>query len=305
MARIEQVLDECIDRLRRGESIERCLASHPEHAAELGPLLRMAAAVGRASAIEPRPEFKARLKYQALSALQSAGEKKRHGLFGGLARARTWATVAVGVLVLVLAGGGTVIASTNSLPGEPLYGVKTTVERVQLALTPSKVEKAKLLAKFADRRVNEIVSLVTQGKGERVDQTSVALARDLNRIGETLSSPAAVKGEAGLLGGEAAAPPQAYPTQTPEPPSVAVAAPGERGGEDDGRAEVKAARSPTEVREALRKEALRHQAALEKLLEKAEEKDKPAIRRAILRAAQAYQAAIEEGDGPRGEPGKP
>ena len=65
----DQTLDECIDRMLRGESIEQCLASHPEKEAELRPLLEVALLTQQSSAIEPRPEFKARASYQLASAL--------------------------------------------------------------------------------------------------------------------------------------------------------------------------------------------------------------------------------------------
>ena len=35
----DTILDECVDRVNRGESIEDCLAGYPEHAEELEPLL--------------------------------------------------------------------------------------------------------------------------------------------------------------------------------------------------------------------------------------------------------------------------
>jgi len=37
---LDTLLDECIDRMNEGESLEECLAGYPEHAKELGPLLR-------------------------------------------------------------------------------------------------------------------------------------------------------------------------------------------------------------------------------------------------------------------------
>ena len=33
------ILDECLERVINGETIEQCLASHPEYAAEIEPLL--------------------------------------------------------------------------------------------------------------------------------------------------------------------------------------------------------------------------------------------------------------------------
>ena len=39
---VETVLDDCLNQLNRGESLESCLAQHPMHAAWLEPLLRLA-----------------------------------------------------------------------------------------------------------------------------------------------------------------------------------------------------------------------------------------------------------------------
>ena len=64
------ILDECLERLLvKGETLEQCLANHPEQAVELRPLLETALAAKQASAIEPSPEFKARARYQFHSAL--------------------------------------------------------------------------------------------------------------------------------------------------------------------------------------------------------------------------------------------
>ena len=48
------------------------------------------------------------------------------------AHVRMWAATATAVIVFV-GGFGVVRASSDSLPGDTLYGVKRTVERVQLA----------------------------------------------------------------------------------------------------------------------------------------------------------------------------
>ena len=59
------ILDECLERLLvKGETVEQCLASYPQYAAELEPLLQMAVAAKEASAIQARPEFKAKARYE-------------------------------------------------------------------------------------------------------------------------------------------------------------------------------------------------------------------------------------------------
>lgn len=69
--RFEDILNECIDRLLQGESLEQCLQRYPEQAAELKPLLQVALEAQEASAVEPRPEFKAKAREQFRSVLYS------------------------------------------------------------------------------------------------------------------------------------------------------------------------------------------------------------------------------------------
>ena len=56
-SRFEEALNECLDSLLRGGSVESCLDRYPEHAKELEPLLRIAQ-VGITSAADPNPELK-------------------------------------------------------------------------------------------------------------------------------------------------------------------------------------------------------------------------------------------------------
>ena len=70
------------------------------------------------------------------------------------------ALAAAAILVLVLAGATN--ASASSLPGDPLYAVKRTSEDVQLALTFDEVARMQLLARFADRRLEELAEIAKQ-----------------------------------------------------------------------------------------------------------------------------------------------
>ena len=73
----ENILDECLERLIKGETVEQCLESYPEQALELEPLLRTAQATREASAIAPRAEFRARARYEFTSALHAGVSKKK------------------------------------------------------------------------------------------------------------------------------------------------------------------------------------------------------------------------------------
>ena len=160
------ILDECIERVMRGEDVKSCLARYPEHAAELEPLLKTVFGARQAVDIKPRPEFRQRAAYEFQEAIRDMPVKESRGFFKWQLR---WVVPVAVVLVVLGAGSSTVIAAGNSLPDEPLYKVKLATEAVQLAFTPSDLGKAELYAKFADKRVDEIVALADKGEAKQID----------------------------------------------------------------------------------------------------------------------------------------
>ena len=88
----DNIFDECLERILTGEeTVEQCLASYPEYAAELEPLLQTALNAKEALDIKPRPGFKERTRNQILAELKDTEERKqrRFSLFGWQPR---WAT---------------------------------------------------------------------------------------------------------------------------------------------------------------------------------------------------------------------
>lgn len=176
------ILDECLERLLvKGESIEQCLTDYPERAAELEPLLQTALAVREASAIQPRPEFRARARYQFNSALQVIESRRSRPIWRRLPQ---WATIVSIVLVVLLAGSGTVAAASNSMPDSPLYPVKLVTEQAQLILTPSDIDKARLCTQLADRRVTEIIYMAEEDNPEGVELATQRLSVCLTRVAD-------------------------------------------------------------------------------------------------------------------------
>jgi len=261
------ILDECLERLLvKGETIEQCLLSYPEYAAELEPLLHAVVATKKALAIQPRPEFKSEARYQFRLALQKVELKRRLPFLGWQPR---WAMAMVALLVLLLAGGGTVAAAGNSMPDSLLYPVKLATEQVRLKLTPSDIGKAELYAKLADRRVAEIVYMVNKGKPEQVEPTAERLNKHLALIA---SLSLAESGEAESGGRREMLAPAA-----------------EKGGKED-RAQ---ANGRTKLKNLLERYAVNHPTALRAVLKTAPESAKPALRRAIAEIAAGYEKALE------------
>ncbi len=275
----DNILDECLERLLvKGETIEQCLQSYPEQAAELKPLLQTALVVKKASAIQPRAEFKAKARYQFRSALQEVASRGSRPFFGWLPR---WATVVTIVLVLLLAGGGTVAAASNSMPDSPLYPVKLATEQVQLILTPSQIGKARLCARLADRRVAEIIYMANKGDARQVELITQRLDKRLAML--VVLALAQKAGEAPRL----LAPP---PTEEAPPPPAPVPPPGEAWGDRDGSPQ---AGNRAQLRNTVAHYAANHPAALRDVLEKAPESAKPALRRAIAVSVAGYERALE------------
>jgi len=313
----DNILDECLERmLTKGETIEQCLASYPEQAAELEPLLQTALSTKETLAIKPRPEFRDRARYQLRVTLQEMAEKRERcfSFFGWQPR---WATAVIAVLILVLASGSTVAAAGNSMPDEPLYPVKLATERVRLALTPSALGKAELYAKLADKRVTEIINMAGKGKLEQMERSTqrlnVQLMAMASLVGpkdeeaEVLVAPAPAvtrevpsppvteeppEKEAGVV--MAPAPPAAAekaPALQPAPREVPVRPEAVEG--RDGEAEEIKLDKLAKLREIIAHNAVKHQEALWEALERVPEEAKPALHRAIATSDAEYEKVLK------------
>ena len=201
----DDALNECLERLlAQDETVEQCLNAYPEHAEALRPLLETALAAKEATAIQPRPEFRDRARYQLHSALRELEPKRSHSFFSWRWRPQ-WVTALATALAILLAGSGTVAAASGSMPDEPLYPVKLATERVQLTLTTSSLGKAELYAKLADRRVAEIVRMADESKPEKIALTAQRLNNHLTEMANLASAQEVV----GIGGGTLVAPAEA------------------------------------------------------------------------------------------------
>ena len=88
------------------------------------------------------------------------------------------AAAAVTVLAIALTSTGTAYAAQSALPGDLLYGVKTGMESLQLAITPAE-DDAELHLAFADRRLAEIEALAAQNRFDDIAIATQALTDQL------------------------------------------------------------------------------------------------------------------------------
>ncbi len=185
-----ETLNDCVERLSKGESIQACLNRYPMHAQELRPLLEVAASTLRAAA-QVRPDQAARQRnFQRFSQAISAAAQRREKdspwwqpwklrRFTPLARPALVALMAIAVMATGI--GATTVASSNSVPGEPLHWVKTTRENVESRLPRSDQSRANYEAKLAQVRGDEVNKLIQRGELTRANSAVSRMAFHLNR----------------------------------------------------------------------------------------------------------------------------
>ncbi len=182
--KLEDILDKCLGQMLDGESIEACLNAYPEQASELAPLLKTSRAfIRNSSAIQPAPEFKARV-HSRLRAMSYAKQEKAERSKRTPAWHRKWLLAIASVLVVLLVSVGTVAASTSALPGKSLYPIKLAGEQVRLTLAFSDIDKAKLHIQFSERRVIEIAEMASQGKNDTIFALTGQFINHLQQVNE-------------------------------------------------------------------------------------------------------------------------
>lgn len=185
-AAVDDVLNECIERLAAGETVQECVARYPDYAADLEPLLQTSAiAVRAAASIAYRPDAKRRSLYKLTAALDDrarAGRSRRFGFLTGW-KSKLTRTAAIVLSVGVLATGtafGAARAAQDSVPGDPLYAVKTFREDISLRIPKSDMARAKEHAHLATVRTDEIAALIDRGRFEQANALVVRVTYHLN-----------------------------------------------------------------------------------------------------------------------------
>jgi hypothetical protein len=163
----EFVLEECLELLAQGETLQDCLARYPEQAAELEPLLAAALRLQNAGEqVSPSLLFKSRTRAQLRAHMDAHPRKLRQGFW--FPRFSLAMRVVSGLAALLLACTitGTALAQ-SALPGETLYSWKLTSERAWRTLSPDPVGVD--LAR-AERRIDEALAV-----SSNVDAQGIAL----------------------------------------------------------------------------------------------------------------------------------
>jgi hypothetical protein len=165
--RYSSVLDECLAALRAGEPMEHIVARYPGHAARLRSALALAASVQSSPRVTPRAQAREqswRLVRERAHQLRMGGRRvaARRASYGAILRP---AGALFAVLLLVASfGGGLAYASQDAMPDSQLYRVKLATEDVRLLFVFDEKHEAEILLDQSNQRVEEIRSMISQGK---------------------------------------------------------------------------------------------------------------------------------------------
>jgi len=169
-----------------------------------------------------------------------------------------------------------VATASYSMPDNLLYPVKLATEQVQLTLTPSDIGKARLCAKFGDRRVAEIIYIANKGDAQQVEVITQRLDERLVMLAR-LTSPIEVAEASRML---------------ESPPSMQL----EEAESGQGIQVNGDKNNWVKLRTVLASYAVNHPAVLRAALERAPESTKPALRQAINVAETGYEKTLKAWD---------
>lgn len=168
---LSSILDDCLSRLAAGESVADCLASHPQYAGELAPMLRAATQLHVLSEARLTNGQQLRAKVQLREVLAARRAAPRRA---ALAWMRLIPTAAL--LAMLVFGSVAFSAVASSQPGEWTYAVRIAAERVPVWIQPSQFGRASTELTIADRRLNDVGAHLSQ-QGAASPEALAALLR--------------------------------------------------------------------------------------------------------------------------------
>ena len=165
MRDLTRPLQECLAAMDDKQNLQDVLRRYPADRDELIGLLRLSVDLGSLEAPAADPAFRLRARNRMLAAAVHRRQARRWNPLAALPRPVVRLAYAGALAAALLVGGLTAAAaSDNSLPGDPLYGVKLGVERARLATTLDSAARARLELQFADVRLAEAQRLFAAGR---------------------------------------------------------------------------------------------------------------------------------------------
>lgn len=197
MRDLSRPLDECLQAVEEKRNLHEILRRYPADREELIGLLQLSLDLNGLGAPAADPAFRLRARNRMLAVAAQRRQERKRGPFSMLPRPVVRLAFAGAFAVALAVGGLTAAAASDqSLPGDPLYGVKLGAERVQLALTFGTADRARLQLHFADVRLDEAQRLFSLGRNQEavrlVSQYDAAVAEFNQSVAGTALDTSAI-----------------------------------------------------------------------------------------------------------------
>jgi len=165
-----EALEVCLKEIEDGAEIETVLLRFPEFAEELHPILDASMNARALSAPGPSAEIVKRNRAKVLqraSELREADARPRLRIPWFAPVRRLASTLAIVILVFI-SGTSLVGAASTSLPGDNLYPVKLSWERLQLFFLFDEAARDNLEVEYENERVEELQELFADKRSAEV-----------------------------------------------------------------------------------------------------------------------------------------
>lgn len=165
------VLAQCMEDVQRQyRTLDECLQTYPQYAERLKPLLL----TGLMTARLKRPQLSnisaAEIEKRLRAEMQPQVRHSTRRASAGYGLRRLAAVLVIALFLALGSGAGLVAASSNTLPGDPLYGIKRLWEAIILALSPLTGQQDVLWQQIAETRLDEIERLAAE---DRLTETAL------------------------------------------------------------------------------------------------------------------------------------
>jgi len=171
-SRMEKIFNICLEKMEEGIPLDKILMEYPDQRGELKELLTVARDIENIPLPQVREEAVASCLTKANMALESQRKLAWRAKLPKLQWPRlsyfqspAWAKALAFVFIVILISWSTVSLSGDSIPGNLLYPVKLTTERVRFYLTTDPEGKAELRLTYSEERMQELVRYLDE-KGE-------------------------------------------------------------------------------------------------------------------------------------------
>jgi hypothetical protein len=173
MNELYEALENCLQAITNGQTMESALAGYPQLGSELRPLLMVSILARSSRQLIVLDHVKRRGRVRLLqhaAEMRSAKNGFLHRRIPGLSRALI-ALAMVGTLALT--STGIVSASSAALPGDRLYPVKRTWEDVRLFFVFDSQDHNLLESEYEQERLNEIDDLLGKKQAAPISFTGL------------------------------------------------------------------------------------------------------------------------------------